>query len=89
MLNQCTEAMEQYVKFIPLVFPGSDYFLRDLYSTWHVPYFGEDGLRILLTFCELDSCLTFAKSKASSISNDICLILPYVILVADSKLPRE
>ena len=24
----------------PLGFPGGGYFLRELYSTWHIPYFG-------------------------------------------------
>lgn len=50
MLNQCTEAVEQCMKFLPLGFPGGDYFLRELYSTWHVPSFGGEFRITLLTF---------------------------------------
>lgn len=33
-----------------LGFPGGDYFLRELYSTWHVPSFGGKFRITLLTF---------------------------------------
>lgn len=77
------------MKLIPSGFPKGDYFLRELYSVWHIPYFGAECLRFLLNFCALGGCFTFTEFEDSNTSNDIYLILSYVILVADSKLPSE